>query len=260
MNEILISVVSSVITVGGVWLLFKNTIIESVGKAISYNFDKKLQHNQKLIDIELKVIDSQLSSNGAQVESLINSNLTALDFGRQKQVEAIEVLWIEMMQLRQLIPGFVSVLELIPSEFHERFINSMNIKKDLEEFSLVVFSEWMKESKARSFRVFSNSLMYSYFELYQSIIAMCLTHTSIEALDGKFSNWYEKYDIAEIFSNSRVDFEEAKDKIGKTQHLLSLIEKNFLIDAEKIINGETQMYESNKRAEKINKLRSQLTN
>lgn len=58
MNDVLISVFSSVITVGGLWVLLKNTLIESVGKTITYKFDKKLQDNQKLIDIELKIMDS----------------------------------------------------------------------------------------------------------------------------------------------------------------------------------------------------------
>ena len=260
MNEILISVVSSAITVGGIWLVFKNTIIESVGKAISYRFDKKLQHNQKLIDIELKVIESQLSSNGAQVESLVNSNLTALDFGRQKQIEAIEVLWVEMMELRQLIPGFVTTLELIPSKFHEEFIEGMNIEKDLQNVTLSDFNDWLKQSKARSKRVFSSELMYSYYELYQSVVTMCLMHVSTEGIYGKFSNWYEKYNIEATFSNPNINFKEVEGKLGRTQYLLSLIEKNFLLDAEKVINGEIQMYESNERAEKINKLRSELIN
>jgi len=260
LNDVLISVFSSVITVGGLWVLLKNTLIESVGKTITYKFDKKLQDNQKLIDIELKIMDSQLSSNGAQVEALVSSNLTALDFGRQKQIDAIEILWIEMMQLRQLIPGFVTVLELMPSEFHEQFIDNMNIEKDLREYNLDGFNDWVRQSKARSKRVFSSELMYSYYELYQSVITMCLMHISVEGLDGKFSNWYEKYNIAATFSNPNVNFEEVEGKLGKTQHLLSLIEKNFLSDAKKVINGEIQMYESDERAKKINKLRSQLIN
>lgn len=258
MNDVLISMVSSAITVGGLWILLKDTLIESVGKTITYNFDKKLQDNQKLIDIELKVMDSQLSSNGAQVEALVSSNLTALDFGRQKQIEAIEILWIEMMQLRQLIPGFVSVLELMPSEFHEQFIVNMNIERDLRQFSLDSFNDWVKQSQARSKRVFSSELVYSYYELYQSVVTMCLMHISVEGLDGKFSNWYEKYDVEATFSNPNVDFREAEGKLGKTQYLLGMIEKNFLSDAKKVINGEIQMYESNARAKKINELRSQL--
>ena len=237
MNDVLISVISSAVTVGGLWVLLKDTLIESVGKSITYKFDKKLQDNQKLIDIELKVMDSQLSSNGAQVEALVSSNLIALDFGRQKQIEAIEILWTEMMQLRQLIPGFVTVLELIPSEYHEKFIDNMNIEKDLRGFSLDSFNDWVRQSKARSKRVFSSELMYSYYELYQSVTTMCLMHTSVEGLDGKFSYWYEKYNIEETFSNPNVDFKEAEGKLGKTQYLLTLIEKSFLADAKKIING-----------------------
>lgn len=256
----LISVISSAVTVGGLWVLLKDTLIESVGKSITYKFDKKLQDNQKLIDIELKVMDSQLSSNGAQVEALVSSNLIALDFGRQKQIEAIEILWTEMMQLRQLIPGFVTVLELIPSEYHEKFIDNMNIEKDLRGFSLDSFNDWVRSSKARSKRVFSNELMYSYYELYQSVTTICLMHISVEGLDGKFSYWYEKYKIEETFSNPNVDFKEAEGKLGKTQYLLTLIEKSFLADAKKIINGEIQMYESDERAKQINKLRSQLIN
>ena len=258
MNDVLISIVSSAITVGGLWVLLKETLIESVGKTITYNFDKKLQDNQKLIDMELKVMDSQLSSNGAQVEALVSSNLTALDFGRQKQIEAIEILWIEMMQLRQLIPGFVSVLELMPSEFHEQFIVNMNIERDLRQFSLDSFNDWVKQSQARSKRVFSSELVYSYYELYQSIVTMCLMHISVEGFDGKFSHWYEKYDVEATFSNPNVDFREAEGKLGKTQYLLGMIEKSFLSDAKKVINGEIQMYESDARAKKINKLRSQL--
>ena len=258
MNDILVSMAFSAITVGGLWVLLKDTLIESVGKTISYKFDKKLQDNQKWIDIELKIMDSQLSSNGAQVEALVSSNLTALDFGRQKQIEAIEILWIEMMQLRQLIPGFVTVLELMPSEYHEQFINNMNIESSLREFSLDNFNDWVRQSKARSKRVFSSELMYSYYELYQSVTTMCLMHISVEGLDGKFSHWYEKYNIAETFSNPNVDFREAEGKLGKTQYLLTLIEKSFLADAKKVINGEIQMYESDERAKKINKLRSQL--
>lgn len=260
MNDIIISIFSSVAVIGFLCAFFKDTIIESVGKSISYKFDKKLQDNQKLIDMELKIIESQLSSNGAQVESLVNSNLTALDFGRQKQIEAIEVLWIEMMQLRQLIPGFVTTLQLIPSDFHEQFIDGMSIEKDLKNINLDDFNSWFKQSKARSKRVFSSELMYSYYELYQSVVTMCLMHVSTEGLDGNFSNWYEKYNIEATFSNPNINFKEVEGKLGRTQYLLSLIEKNFLLDAEKIINGEIQLYESNERAKKINKLHSELIN
>lgn len=258
MNEILISVITSVLTFGGLWALLKETLTEALSKSISYKFDKKLQESKKLIDIELKVIDSQLKSSGAQVESLINNNLAALDFRRQKQVDAVEVLWSEMMQLKALIPDFISVLELIPSEFHDVFIQNMDIEKSLKEFSLGELTEQLKQSKAKTVRVFSGALMFSYYELYQSIIVMCLTYTSIGALDGKFSNWYEKYDIAATFPNINIDFNEYEDKLGKTQYILGFIEKSFLSDAEKIINGEVQMYEGNERAKQINEMRRQL--
>ncbi|PTP63817.1 hypothetical protein CWO01_06230 [Vibrio splendidus] len=258
MNDILIGAVTSAMTAGGIWAIFKGSITEAVRKSIAYKFDVKLQDSKKQIDIELKLLDSQLKANGMQVESLINNNLSALDYHRQKQIEAIEVLWHEIVELRKQVPGVIAVLDSLPSEFYEVFVSNPQTKNDLSKISLTSYTNLLRDSKARKFRVFSGALLYSYFELYQSVIGLCLMHTSVEALDGKFSHWYEKYDLTAIFPDANVDFKAVDGKLAKTQHILALIENSFLADAEKIITGEAQMFEGQERANQINKMRSQL--
>ncbi|HHX8265995.1 hypothetical protein [Vibrio vulnificus] len=256
LKEVLIGAVSGAITVGGIWAFFKGSVTEVIRRSIAYKFDVKLQDSKKQIDIELKLLDSQLKANGVQVESLISNNLAALDYHRQKQIEAIGVLWEEIVELRKQIPGIIAVLDSLPSEFHEAFVNNPQTQNDLSQVSLTPYTNLLRDSKARKYRVFSGALLYSYFELYQSVVGMCLTHSSIEALDGKFSHWYEQYDLAAIFPDANIDFKVVEGKLSKTHHLLALIEKSFLADAEKIITGEAQMFEGHERAKKIDQMRS----
>ncbi|WHP63911.1 hypothetical protein [Vibrio harveyi] len=154
MNDILIGAVTSAITAGGIWAIFKGAITEAVRKSIAYKFDVKLQDSKKQIDIELKLLDSQLKANGVQVESLINNNLSALDYHRQKQIEAIEVLWHEIIELRKQIPGIIAVLDSLPSEFHEAFVSNPQTKSELSQVSLTSYTNLLRNSKARKFRVF----------------------------------------------------------------------------------------------------------
>lgn len=258
MKDVIISVFSSVVIVGFFWTFFKDTLIESVGKSISYKFDRKLQDNQKLIDVELKTIEARLQLNGVQVDSLVSNNLLTLDFRREKQVQAIEVLWNDMMQLRKSIPGFVFTLESMPPEFHEQIIQSMNLVDSLKNFSVEAFINLSNQSEAKVARLFSGELLYSYYGLYQSVITMCLMNVSVEGLNGGFSNWYDKYNIMTIFSNTNINFDEIEGELSRTQKILDLIEKNFLADAEKIADGEVQMLKSNERAKQINEMSSQL--
>ncbi|MGF1836845.1 hypothetical protein [Photobacterium sanguinicancri] len=258
MNDILYNIITSTVVVSGLAFIFKNVITEKIKSSIKHSFDIQLLDYKKKVDKELKELEIQLRSKSSEFEALVNNNLSALDYRREKQIHAIEVLWNEMIALRHLIPGFVTMIDNVPSEFVDTLIKDKLIRSNLDNFDLKELLEFQKQSQAYSGRLFSGDLLYSYFELYQSIVSICLMNTSSNSIDGKFTRWHEKYNVNALFPNASVKLSSLDNKLGKTQAMLKLIEESFLSDAERIINGEVQLYEGKERAAKIRELAGEL--
>lgn len=252
LKEVLLNAtITSALLVLGIFL-FKNIVLQRIKKAISHEYDSKLEDlklsNQKILE--------DVKSNQAEQESYRNMMLSLLSTAnsstQEKRISGIDLLWKEIQHLKSTIPYYISLLDIFNND-----LNILkNIKNELDHADLLSVINPMLElsKKVNDYRPFLGDALFSLYQATYSIICMSITTTMSSYKEGNLKNWYEEKEITEyikvvLSEEERTTFISLKKE--KLNWIIRLLESKIIASIQNELAGQPAAELALRNAQKI---------
>lgn len=248
-----------------VWLC-KNLIATRLTKSVQSEYDIKLEKLKSDFTKEQELLKSDLKSKELQLESLKGlalGNLSARQAAYlEKQVEAIEVLWNQVIDLSpaksaaqcMAIVKFEEVLKISEADQRVRdMFESIGSNVDPSNISTV---------EAHKVRPFLSPVSWAYFSAYSAIVshAVLRMHMLKKGLNfpGIADGHYLKNLVIKALPHRKNYIEEVET--GALYHLLEELESFMLLSFDNTLKGKEETEAALKQASEIISAAEKLTN
>ena len=220
--------------------LLRTTISERIRRAVGHEYDTKLEElrasNTKVLE-ELRSARAEREAFRAMAMSLMTSTRTStLD----KRVEAVEVLWKSLQDLRSGLPYMIGVMDQTgwnTSRLGDQGLKALDGANYLESLAPNLKST----AEVAKCRPFLGDQLYSLYHAAQAIIGRAISTTILTYQQRKFRLWFEERETVALL-NSILSEDELKHfnslKFSKLDWLYRILEGRIVGEIQKELSGE----------------------
>jgi hypothetical protein len=222
-----------------VGFLLRTVILERLRRAISHEYDEKLEQlkseNQKVLD-ELRSARAEQQAFRAMAMSLMTSTRTST---MDKRVAAIERLWTSMLDIRLNLPGLVAVLDLVGWDTSHLTDPALN---DLKKIDVLTALKPQLESTAQVSRMrpFLGDQLFSLYDATQSILGRAVSTTISSLQQGQLRKWYDEEDTQKLLHAVLSQDESAqfaRMKQGQMDWVFRLLQSKVVAEIQRELSG-----------------------
>tara|TARA_R110001592_G_scaffold92836_1_gene270135 strand:- start:904 stop:1695 length:792 start_codon:yes stop_codon:yes gene_type:complete len=215
---------------GALWV-FREWIAKRFQASTQHGFDKKLEEIKAAVrekESEIQALQSGAFGRRTARQSILE----------QKRIEAAEVVWADTIRLSQLKANaqWLSLLNL-----EEIQTSTDEVDKIREFFSVIgnsVPSQEKLATQARNYRPFIDDVVWSFYELFSSILLYYYTYTEFAKM-GELKLLKANPPIKDLLKKTMPHYSEYVEKYGATSyyHLLDDIQDHLLRAIQKMLDG-----------------------
>jgi hypothetical protein len=237
-------------------------LISSVSAKVSSVFERQIeklrselkQHEQKLI--------AQLNADQADIEALRVGALSALNNRNailtQKKIEAAEMVWSAMIELRSLLPVAQLMTVIKFKSAADGAKNNPRIKEMFEQLGVAYNVKAPTGVGASQYRLFVSKKAWSYFNAYQIIIYD--TFVQFQAIKlGVGSNLYADGAVHDIVKTTLPEFSDLieKNRNISLYFMLEPLQEFLLSELQTMLNGSADDHQAVSMASEILRISAQ---
>ena len=177
--------------------LFSTMISERIRRAVGHEYDSKLEElrtsNTKVLD-ELRSARAEREAFRAMAMSLMTSTRAGT---LNKRVEAIDVLWRSLQELRTATPHMIGVLDLVGWNISKLGVQGLN---DLQNSNyLEALAPNLKSSvEVAKNRPFLGDHLFSMYHAAQAIFGRAISTSILSHQQKHFRHWFKEQDIVDL--------------------------------------------------------------
>lgn len=234
----------------------------SLATFFSYLILNKLKINwKKNADIEIEKAIAKMDKNREEIMSIFANFSQIHNTSQKKRIEAVEILWKNTLEIRELNDSAVFFYNIIPPKEYNKSSNNQLIKNlinRIPEKEDLAYKIKEINGNVDRYRPFLNEYLWGLFSLYGSFSTRLSLQLklSYEYENNDIKKWY-KDEAINTFLNTVFDSKELDsfnfDSLYTIRMIIDRFEEKILKESSKLISGDFATQESIKQSKKIKK-------
>jgi hypothetical protein len=251
--DVLANAVVSSLLVAALAFLFRNLIVERLGRAVAHEYAARLEalrlQNERVLEALREARAERESLRGLAFSALSSVHSATLE----RRINAIELLWQALLNVRSAVPWYVFVVDVVgydPKNFGSQ------LHPALKQANLV---EALKPAMAASdpvvkVRPFVGERLFALFYAGQALLGRATSTTISSYQEGGLRRWFEEAEAHDLLSTilSPEELEQFQARrLSKLDWLIRKLEAKVMQEIERLLSGGAVAEGSISQAQRI---------
>jgi len=270
MSDFGITLISAIgvsgLTTAAIVFLAKTWISERLKRSIEHEYAAKLESHKAILRAEHETALEKLRADAAKDRAVQSAATTTLigihQAGQERRLNAVEILWQAIVDLKGKIPGIVTMADILPEEEYGQLLTQPSLRSMMDKLSFDLLNDILKGTiSVEKIRPFLGQYVYAHFWAYRAFVSQVLFSLIHGRDEGRMTPWYHNDDIRSLLSTTFTTGElEGIERMPITRftNLLNAFDSKILLHSGKIISGEESATFGLDQAERISAVAAKL--
>lgn len=211
MSDFSITLISAIgasgLTTAAIVFLVKTWISERLKRSIEHEYATKLESHKAILRAEHETALEKLRADAAKDRAVQSAATTTLigihQAGQERRLNAVEILWQAIIDLKDKIPGIVTMADILPEEEYGQLLTHPPLRSMINKLSFDVVNDILKVTKSvEKIRPFLGQYVYALFWAYRAFVGQVLVSLIQGRDEGRMTPWYHNDNIRSLLSTT----------------------------------------------------------